>query len=222
MSFAKPELINHIVVATHLCFCVCALGFLVWLRILRAPHDRSLQSIVYGVCLFLCGLCSYLYTTRYEDVPVTLLRHLDHAAIFLLIAGTYTPFATREIYGPFKIRLLYWVWGLALIGIVLSLMTKKGQDVIFVALYVGLGWVFLTAIRDVLHHISVFSLIFLAAGAAIYSIGAILFALDLTVWTDPIWHACVIAAAILHFVSVIGLLTRNQPEKAEFSKSRLA
>jgi hemolysin III len=182
------------------------------LRFVRPRHGSSVGSLVYGVCLFLCGLFSYLYTTRFSGLPTPLLRHLDHAAIFLLIAGTYTPFATREILGPFKIRLLHWVWGIAFMGIILRLITEAGYDRIFVMLYVGMGWIFLTAMRDVIRYISGFALTFLALGAVIYSMGAIIFTLNLTDWTDPIWHSCVIGAATLHFIAVLSLLTRKQAD----------
>lgn len=204
-----PDYSNHLIVSAQLGFCFCALGALVALRCLRVMQARSIQSIVYGICLFLCGLCSYLYTTRFPGLPVGLLRNMDHAAIFLLIAGTYTPFATKEILGPLKTRLLHWIWGIAIFGIILRLSMQSGYDGVFVVLYVGMGWVFLTALGDVLRHVPHFSLWFLGSGAAVYTIGAIIFFLNLTVWTDTVWHVCVMLAAILHFISILGLITRR-------------
>ena len=213
-SIATYDYVNHLIVLVQLCFCGSALGSLILLKFLRPRHDRIIGGLVYGVCLFLCGLCSYLYTIRFSGLPIPLLRQLDHAAIFLLIAGTYTPFATRDILGPFRIRLLHWVWAIALAGIILRLIVETGHDKIFVFLYVGMGWIFLTSMRDVIRHISGFALTFLALGATIYSMGAVLFALDLTVWTDPIWHGCVVAAASLHFVAILSLLIRMGSRRA--------
>lgn len=207
LGLAWPDLSNHIIVGIQLCFCTCALSILFALKYLYPPHTRSVQSLIYGICLFLCGLCSYLYTTRYTGLSLNLLRHFDHAAIFLLIAGTYTPFATKEIKGPFNIRLLHWIWSIACVGIILRLILENQYDRVFVALYVAMGWVFVMSLKSVLKHVPHFSLWLLGSGAAVYTIGAVIFFANLTVWTDSIWHICVMTAAVLHFISILGLLT---------------
>ncbi len=79
-------------------------------------------------------------------------------------------------------------------------------DRLFVGLYVALGWLFLTAIPDIMHHVSGFSMIFLALGAIVYSLGAVIFARDIGHWTDPVWHACVLGASALHFIAVLSLI----------------
>ena len=206
----------------QLCFCTCALITLFALRYFHPPHTRSIQSIVYGICLFLCGLFSYLYTTSYSGLSLNLLRQFDHAAIFLLIAGTYTPFATKEIIGPFKIRLLHWIWGIASVGIVLRLILENQYDKVFVALYVAMGWIFIMSLKLVLKHVPHFSLWFLGTGAAVYTIGAIIFFANLTVWTDSIWHICVMTAAVLHFISILGLLTGKDRLSITRTRVRLA
>lgn len=205
-NFLPHDSLNHFIVSVQLCFGIFVMVGLVSLKLLRPQLDRGTEGLVYGTCLFLCALCSYLYTTRFPVFPVALLRQFDHAAIFLLIAGTYTPFATLDIRGPFKIRLLHWIWGMAFTGIILRLILTTGHDLIFVFLYVAMGWIFLTALRDVVRHISRFSLIFLAGGAVVYTTGATLFALNLTIWTDPIWHGCVLVAAMLHFTAIAHVL----------------
>ncbi len=91
----------------------CALLCLIIVNIVQPHRYGSAESLIYGICLFVCSFFSYLYTTRYTRLRASLLRKLDHAAIFLLIAGTYTPFAVAGINGPLGIRLLYWIWALA-------------------------------------------------------------------------------------------------------------
>lgn len=131
-----------------------------------------------------------------------LLRYLDHAAIFLLIAGTYTPFAAG-IRGPFHQSLLSWVWSLALAGIALKLFLPKAHDRAFVGLYLAIGWLFVSAGDEVVRAVPPLPLLFLGLGGLAYTAGAAVYARDIGRWTDPVWHGCVFAGVIGHFVAVI-------------------
>jgi len=196
---------SHVVSLLLLLFCGGAFLSLVLLRYVRPRWEGYRRSVIYGLCLFVCGLCSYLYTTGFSGLPVPLLRQFDHAAIFLLIAGTYTPFATHLILGPFRIRLLYWIWGIAITGVLLRFVVTTGYDKLFLALYLAAGWMFLTALPDVIRRIPRRSLVFLGLGAVVYSSGAIIFAIDAGSWTVSIWHIFVLIAAALHYIAVVSL-----------------
>jgi hemolysin III len=201
--------VNRRIVASTLLLSGCAFGIFLILNILQPGRCGGIESVIYGASLFTCSLCSHLYTKRCYWFPTSLLRHLDHAAIFLLIAGTYTPFAARTISGPFGVPLIYWVWAVSVVGIILRLLIRKGFDRLFVGLYLLQGWLFLTAIPDIVHQISVFSMIFLGLGAVAYSVGAAIFARDIGRWTDPVWHSFVLSAVVLHFVAVLELVLRS-------------
>lgn len=162
-------------------------------------------AIVYGGCLLACSLCSCVYTRRANAADRPFWRQLDHAAIFLLIAGTYTPFVLT-IQGPFGIGLIYLTWGLAIFGIVARLSVRRGYDRLFIGLYLLIGWIFVTALPDILAQTNHLSLWFMAAGAVSYTLGALLFAKDIGVWTDPVWHGFVLGGCVTHFIAVLILL----------------
>lgn len=169
--------------------------------------SSSPAPIIYGVSLLLCSLFSFLYnmyetTTRARQF----LRYCDHCAIFLLIAGTYTPFVINGVPGPFEVDLLTWVWALALTGIVLKILLLGRHDRIFVGLYLLLGWLLLVAIDPFVAQNPLPSLILLAIGGVAYTVGAIIFGRGIGNWTGPVWHGCVLTGSGTHFVAVLLLV----------------
>jgi hemolysin III len=198
-----------IILATVLLSACGLMAFFVLLYV--RPHLDVGASLVYGASLFACSLCSYLYNAKLFPSAITLLRRLDHAAIFLLIAGTYTPFLTKDVTGLFHISLMYWIWALAFTGIIMRLIVRQGYDRMFVGLYLLLGWSFVMALPQILRQTPEFPLVFLGLGAVFYSIGALIFAKDIGRWTDPVWHGFVLTAASLHFIAVWHLAVFSIP-----------
>ena len=160
-------------------------------------------SLVYGGSLAICGLCSFLYQMLEGVRCRPLLRYLDHSAIFLLIAGTYTPFAAAGLHGPFHGSLLTWVWALAFLGILLKLVLPTTHDRAFVVVYLALGWIFVSSAGEVFHSIPPLPLAFLVLGGAAYTAGALIFARDIGHWTDAVWHGCVLTGSVTHFFAVV-------------------
>jgi hemolysin III len=167
---------------------------------------RATVGIVYGATLVACSLCSYLYNTIEDTTRRSLYRSLDHAAIFLLIAGTYTPFAAHGVAGPFGVGLLTWIWALAGVGIVLKLALGTAYDRGFVVLYLAMGWLFLSALDQFTHGLTPLALGFLAIGGVAYTIGALVYARGIGSWTDPVWHGFVLTGIATHFCAVAALL----------------
>jgi hemolysin III len=205
MSITRPagvsRQVNRAILTATLAFAGIALAVLAIIAL--AAHDAA--SLVYGLCLAACSLCSFLYNMLERAKRRDVLRYLDHAAIFLLIAGTYTPFAATGLHGPFGVSLLAWVWGLALVGMALKLVLPKAHDRAFVGVYLAMGWLFVTAVDEVLRHVPPLSLGLLAVGGLAYTVGAIIYARDIGRWTDPVWHSFVLAGAVTHFLAVVAL-----------------
>ena len=197
-------------------FWFSAMGLLGLLILILAPvlspaaSRNGVAGILYGVTLLLCSLCSYLYNMREDSPRRWLLRYLDHSAIFLLIAGTYTPFVVKGVPGPFGVSFLAWIWGLALFGIALKLILRGRHDRVFVGLYLILGWLFLYAVEPFVTLNPLASLIFLAVGGVAYTIGAVIYGRDIGNWTDPVWHGCVLTGSGTHFVAVVILIVQPQ------------
>ena len=198
--------VDRVILTATLAFSGGALVGLIALAFALPDHHGTEASLIYGVCLLLCSLCSYLYNMLETARRRHLLRYLDHAAIFLLIAGTYTPFAAG-FHGPFGFGLLEWVWGLAIVGIVLKLLLFGSYDRIFVIIYIAIGWLFVSALNQFLTMITPPSLIFLAIGGVAYTVGALIYARDIGRWTSAIWHGCVLTGSLTHFIAVVLLLT---------------
>lgn len=210
----RARRINRAILTVTFGFSAAALAGLLALILLPVfPLGASLTAgaaIVYGVSLLLCSLFSYLYNMREESPRRWLLRYCDHGAIFLLIAGTYTPFVIHGVPGPFGIDLLFWVWSLALLGIALKLLLRGRHDRIFVALYLALGWLFLWAVDPFIDLNPLSALIFLSIGGLAYTVGAVIYGRDIGNWTDPVWHGFVLTGSTTHYIAVVLVVLQPQ------------
>jgi hemolysin III len=195
--------VNRAVLAATLVFGIAAFAALAILALAVRYRGFTGASVVYGLSLVTCALCSFLYNMLETAKRRALLRHLDHAAIFLLIAGTYTPFAAVGIRGPLRGSLLAWVWSLALAGVALKLFLPKAYDRAFVGVYLAVGCLFVATGDELARTVPPLPLLFLGLGGIIYIAGAAIYARDIGRWTDPVWHGCVFAGIVAHFAAVI-------------------
>ena len=132
-----------------------------------------------------------------------LLRRLDHAAIFLMIAGSYTPFTTQRLTGAWAWGMTAAVWTLALAGAAGKLFLPGLGKGFWVVLYLALGWVALIAVRPLLADVSILALALLAAGGLIYSLGVIVYLRKTLPFRRAIWHGFVVAAAATQYAAVL-------------------
>ena len=130
------------------------------------------------------------------------LRRLDHAAIFLLIAGTYTPFTLVNLRGGWGWTLFGLVWGFALLGVVLETVLKRRIKWLSLSLYLGLGWLVVIAIEPLLDAVEPGGLILLLAGGLCYSLGVIFYVWKRLAYHHAVWHLFVMAGSLLHFFSI--------------------
>lgn len=201
-----PRRLDGSILAATLAFSITAMALLVYFAIESVDRQRALAILVYGGTLVVCSSCSFLYNTFAWARWRPALRYLDHAAIFLLIAGTYTPFAGGDLRGPLGFSVLAWVWALACMGVVMKLLLFGAYDRLFVAVYVAIGWFIVTAGREALAAIAAPALALLAIGGVVYTAGAVVYARDRGRWTAPIWHSCVLAGSLAHFLAVVALV----------------
>ena len=168
-----------------------------------AADARHIASVgVYGTTLILL----YTASTLYHGVPVErakpLLRQLDHAAIFLLIAGTYTPFTLITLHGAWGWSLFAIVWTIALAGIyrVMKRIERKG---VTIALYVGLGWIGLVALGPLVRNLPPGGLWLLFGGGVCYTLGVPFYLSQRIPFNHALWHVFVLAGSILQFFAVL-------------------
>jgi hemolysin III len=164
---------------------------------------RHIASVgVYGTTLILL----YTASTLYHGVPVErakpLLRQLDHAAIFLLIAGTYTPFTLITLNGPWGWSLFAIVWAIALLGVVLVVRRVEKRGLV-ISLYVGLGWIGLVALGPLVRNLPPGGLWLLFGGGVCYTLGVPFYLSKRLPFNHALWHLFVLAGSILQFFAVL-------------------
>jgi len=164
--------------------------------------------LIFGASLYALGLlatfsCSAAYNLCPPSSTKEFLRRLDHAAIFLMIAGTYTPLLLNRIGGEWGIGLLVFVWTVALVGATMKILFPRRWEMLSIALYIGLGWSIVVAINPMMQALATNSLILIAAGAMIYSIGVIFHMWDRLPYQNAIWHWLVLAAAACHYLAIL-------------------
>ncbi|HCU53628.1 MAG TPA: hemolysin III [Gammaproteobacteria bacterium] len=164
---------------------------------------RLVAFSVYGATLFLL----YLISTLYHSLPgraKRVFQVLDHQAIYLLIAGTYTPFTLVTLNGPTGWWLFGVIWGLALLGLVLDALPRRGARVVPFVIYFTMGWLVVLALNPLLEALPRAGFYWLLAGGLLYTFGVVFFALDRRYpWMHGVWHLFVLAGSISHYVAVL-------------------
>jgi hemolysin III len=197
------ELANCAVHAVGLLCSLVALPWLVWTARQAGDPWLLVGGIAFGASALLMFTTSVLYHAA-RDAGVRLrLRRLDHAAIYLLIAGTYTPFTLGVLKGAWGWTLAAIVWGLAVVGIVFK-ATSLGfrYHRTSVLLYVAMGWLVVVAIRPMMRALSSFELGWLVAGGLCYTAGVAFYLWKSRPYTHAVWHVFVLAGVACHFVAV--------------------
>lgn len=191
---------------THLSGALLALvgaTVLVVLAALKQDPWRIVSFSIYGATLVFLYLVSTLYhLTRGRTKDR--LRKLDHAAIYLLIAGTYTPFTLVTLNGPWGWSLFGIVWGLALLGIAQELWIARGARLLSLAIYLLMGWVALVAVAPIVRALSWGGFAWLLAGGAVYTAGIAFYLYDERIrHFHGIWHLFVLAGSALHYAAIL-------------------
>ena len=191
---------------THLVGAVLALAGTVLLVVLAALGGDPWKVVsvsIYGVTLVSLYTLSVLYHSlrgHAKDV----LRELDHQSIYLLIAGSYTPFCLVSLRGPWGWSLLGVVWGLAVLGGLQELRPRNEARILSVVIYVSMGWVALFALVPLLKALGIAGFAWVAAGGLFYTIGIVFYALDARLaHAHGVWHLFVIAGSVTHYVAIL-------------------
>lgn len=192
--------ITHLVGA---CLACAGLAVLVAWAALYGDPPRIVSFSIYGGTLLLLYTCSTLYHSL-RGPAKRVFQYLDHGAIYLLIAGTYTPFALVAIRGRLGWSILSAVWGLALAGILLEFRRAKGRRLLAVAIYIVMGWLGVVAIRPLAGALGPAGVAWLLAGGVFYTGGIAFYALDKRLpLGHGIWHLFVLAGSVAHYLAIL-------------------
>lgn len=192
---------------THLTGGVLALIGSVWLLVLAAMSGDLMKTVsvaIYGFTLVLLYSSSTLYHSLRGRTKV-IMQKLDHLSIYLLIAGSYTPFCLVTLRGSWGWWLFGIVWSLAIIGMLQEIKPRSEARVLSLVIYAVMGWIVLMAVKPLIAALGGAGFAWLAAGGVLYTVGIIFYAYDQRFrhW-HGIWHLFVIAGSLLHFVAIAG------------------
>jgi hemolysin III len=191
---------------THLVGAALALTgsvVLVVLAALTGDPWKIVSVSIYGLTLVLLYTVSTLYHSVRGSAK-NVLRELDYQSIYLLIAGSYTPFCLVTLRGPWGWSLFGVVWGLAVLGCLQELGPRREARILSVVIYVVMGWVALVALIPLLEALGPTGFAWVAAGGLFYTVGIVFFALDNRVThAHGVWHLFVVAGSVTHYVAIV-------------------
>jgi len=191
--------ISHLVGAA---LALAALVVLVVFASLQGDPWKIVSFSIYGATLFLLYTFSALYHSLRGRAKI-IFQKLDHAAIYLLIAGSYTPFTLVTLRGAWGWSLFGIVWGLAIVGIVLDSLHRNGPRIYQMIIYLLMGWVVLVALYPLLQNLATGCLILLVFGGLCYTGGMVFYAMDEKMkHAHGIWHLFVLAGSVSHFLAI--------------------
>ena|ERR1035437_768868 len=192
---------------THLVgavFSVIGTVFLIVMAAATGDPWKIVSVSIFSATLILLYSASTLYHSL-RGRAKTILKKLDHLSIYLLIAGTYTPFCLVTLRGPWGWWLFGIVWGLAVIGLLQEIKPRSEARIMSLVIYAVMGWVIIVAVKPLLGHIDTAGFVWLVTGGLLYTIGIIFFAYDTRFrhW-HGIWHLFVIGGSLAHYVAIAG------------------
>jgi hemolysin III len=182
---------------------IAGLTLLVALAVIYGDVWRVVSFSIYGSSLVLLYLASTLYHSIQHPKVKRVLRIFDHAAIYLLIAGTYTPFTLVSMRGPWGWTLFGIVWGLALLGIAFKTVFIGRYEKLATVAYVLMGWLVVAVFKEMLVTIPTGGVIWLVAGGVVYTLGVLFYAWQKLPYNHAIWHLFVLGGSICHFFAIL-------------------
>ncbi|RMT90542.1 Hemolysin III [Pseudomonas amygdali pv. sesami] len=189
---------------SHLVGAVLAGVGAIWLLVMASLHGdvwKVVSIAIYGACL----VTLYSVSTIYHSVKgrsKSIMQKVDHFSIYLMIAGSYTPFCLVTLRGAWGWTLFGIVWGLALIGIVQEIKPRSEARIMSIVIYAVMGWIVLVAVKPLIAALGLAGFLWLAGGGVLYTVGILFFAYDQIRHFHGIWHLFVIGGSLMHFVAI--------------------
>ena len=171
------------------------------------------MSVMAGVSVYCAGLVAMIvasaaYQLWRQGPAKEYLRRIDHAAIFLMIAATYTPFAANRLSAGTGAVLLAAIWLCATIGVILKMVFPRRFERLSIAFYLAMGWMILAVSKPLSAQLATTDLWLLVAGGIVYSVGVVFYLAERLPFHKPVWHGFVLAAVMLHFAAIVGEFAR--------------
>jgi hemolysin III len=201
-SFAE-EVASSLIHGLGAALSISALVLLTVLSLRSGDPWRIASLAVYGSTLVILYISSTLYHSFQSPTTKKVLRHLDHSSIYLLIAGTYTPFTLVNLRGAWGWSLFGLIWGLAVLGLIMTVSGFGRSRVLASLIYIGMGWLVVIAIKPLIDAIPPGGLIWLVAGGLFYTLGVLFYVWKKLPFNHAIWHLFVLAGSVCHFLAIL-------------------
>lgn len=202
----REEIANSITHGIGVALSVAGLIVLVVLAAIYGDVWRVVSFSIYGGSLILLYLASTLYHSLQHPKVKQVLRKFDHAAIYVLIAGTYTPFLLVSMRGSWGWPLFILIWGMAVAGIVWKMFFLGKLEILATIIYILMGWMCVFLFKDMMATIPPLGVTMLIAGGIVYTAGVIFYAWEKLPYNHAIWHLFVLGGSICHFVAISSLV----------------
>jgi hemolysin III len=199
----SEEVANGVTHGIGTVLAIGALAVLATYATLRGNAWHIVTCSVFGVTLIFAYAASTLYHSIQAPQLKRLLRFVDHTAIFLLIAGTYTPFMLVNLRGPWGWTIFGIVWSMAIVGIVIHATALHRFEAASVTLYIAMGWTAVIAIKPLIDSMATGGLVLLFGGGLAYTGGVIFFLYERLPYNHAIWHLFVLAGSAAHFFAIL-------------------
>ena len=201
--FSAEDIANSVSHGVGLGMSLAGLALLI---VMAAVHGGALEvvsAVVYGTTLVMLFAASTIYHSMTTPTLKRIWRVVDHSAIYLLIAGTYTPFTLITLGDGWGTLIFGIVWGLAAIGVLYKIFWFGRLPGLSMALYLGMGWTIVIAIKPLLENLPTGGLILMFTGGLLYTGGVIFYAWEKLFLNHAIWHLFVLAAAVCHYLAIL-------------------
>jgi hemolysin III len=197
------EIANSITHGIGIVLAIAALGVLASFAAIYGNAWHIVSVSIYGTTLILLYTASTLYHSIRKPRIKSIFQVLDHSAIYLLIAGTYTPFTLVSLRGPWGWWLFGIIWGFAVLGVVSQLSLMRRWPAVSLGLYIAMGWAIVVAIKPMIASVAIGGLVLLILGGLAYTTGIIFYCWKQLRFHHAVWHLFVLTGSILHFFAVL-------------------
>lgn len=194
-----------------LALAAAASAWLVWAALTAGRPTLVVVAALYGAGLIAMLALSALYNLSQVSTARPLLRRLDEVGIFLMIAGSYTPFTTQVLHGAWALGMTSLVWSIAIVGSVGKFALPNVSERVWTGVYVLFGWTAVLALRPLSHGLPLIAAACLVAGGLIYTGGSLIFLNARLPFRRAVWHGFVCAGAALHYVAVLAVMPLSPP-----------
>ncbi len=199
----KEEIANSLIHGLGVLFGVGGLTALLMLACLYGSASHFVSYLIYGISL----IALYTFSTLYHAIPhltaKKVFKTCDHAAIYLLIAGSYTPFLVLNVPKNVGSMFLTLVWGMALVGILFKFFFTGRFKLLSTSIYLGMGWMIVGAMEPLRASLSSTAITWIFAGGITYTVGTIFYLWKKLPYNHAIWHLFVLLASIFHFIAIL-------------------